>query len=36
MVELLKKLCEAPGVSGDEGKVRDLLGKNTFLPMWMK
>lgn len=25
MVELLKKLCEAPGVSGDEGKVRDLL-----------
>ena len=25
MVELLKKLCELPGVSGDEGKVRDLL-----------
>jgi len=25
MVELLKKLCEAPGVSGDEGCVRDLI-----------
>jgi len=25
MVELLKKLCETPGVSGDEGQVRNLL-----------